>query len=152
MERTCLWLKPTQRKVGSKDGERQILYNSVGDSESSHTWTLYLNFSVEGANKFLCLVKPLWLFFLPLVTKWTLIHLIYLCQTWGRIQVKPLEILCIIKSGSLSAHRGRCKRLQEDKSSQGKEREETSKDKHLNGSEGHTDIVSLPISFTFTSF
>lgn len=87
------------------------------------------------------------LVFLPLVIKWTLNHLLYLCCTWGRIQVNPLEMNCIIKSGSLCAHRGRCIRLQEDKSSQDKVGEKTSKDKHLNGSEGHRDSMSLPISF-----
>lgn len=116
MERACLWVKPTQRKAGSKDCERQILDNSVEAPGSSHTWTLQLNFSI---NSFSCL-SHFELGFPSTVTKWTLICLIYLCWTWGRIQVNPLEMSCIIKSGSLSAHRGMGKRLQEDKSSQAK--------------------------------
>lgn len=136
-------------KAGSKMmGDRVPPF--VEDPGSSHTWTLHLNFLAMGINKFLFLLKKshFELGVLLLVTKWALLYLICLCCTWGRIQVNPLEMSCMIKSGSLSDYEGRCKRLLEDKSSQGKGGKETAKDGHfLNESEDHRDIVNFPSSF-----
>lgn len=51
-------------------------------------------------------------------------------------------------SGSPSAHGDRCKRLQEDRLSRGKDGEQTSRNERLlNGREGDSDTVNVPSSF-----